>query len=51
VPNGLADGDLRIGKYVSLRNEAFVLSEKGEHIYPPNNAGWNGAEHEIPLSL
>ena len=27
--NGLADGDLKLGKYVSYRNEAFVKNDKG----------------------
>jgi hypothetical protein len=52
--NGCADGDRWLnGKYASLRNETFiVLSRKREmypndverlFTYPPNNAGWNGA--------
>lgn len=57
--DGCAKGDLPIGKYSSLRNEAFVpcshlrpdaydLDEK--FIYPPNDAGWNAAGHD-PTSL
>ena len=49
--NGLAEGDLKIGKYVSLRNEAFVMSENGNYIYPPNDVGWNSLSHELPINL
>lgn len=49
--NGLAAGDLKIGKYISLRNEAFIKGKSSEHIYPPNQHGWNAAEHEIPFSI
>jgi hypothetical protein len=41
----LALGDYKIGKYVSLRNEAFVIGKKGEYIYPPNEFGWNASNH------
>lgn len=27
--NGLAIGDLKLGRYVSLRNEAFIKNNKG----------------------
>jgi hypothetical protein len=50
-PNGLANGDYRIGKYVSLRNEAFVLNNTGNYIYPPNERGWNPLQHPLPLSI
>lgn len=49
--NGLAPGDLKVGKYVSLRNEAYIKGKDNEHIYPPNEYGWNAAEHELPFSL
>ncbi len=53
--DGCADGDLPIGTYSSLRNEAFVpcahlrpqtrdIDER--FIYPPNDAGWNAAGHD-----
>ena len=34
--NGVAPGDLAIGNYLSLRNEAYVLNDEGNYIYPPN---------------
>ncbi len=43
--NGLADGDYKLGKYISLRNEAFVRNSKGQGIYPPNSYGWNPLKH------
>ena len=43
--NGCADGDLYLGKYTSLRNECFIYDE-----YPPNEEGWNAANHKIPFS-
>lgn len=50
--NLCAKGDLQIGNYVSLRNEAFIYDQKiGEVIYPPDEAGWNAAKHELPFSL
>lgn len=48
--HGLADGDLKLGRYASLRNEAFIPVD-GLHVYPPNNAGWNAAGHACPLQL
>ncbi|KAH3744433.1 hypothetical protein Pelo_14169 [Pelomyxa schiedti] len=63
---GCAKGDLPMGKYASLRNEAFVLWPKEvihadpktsskepelEYCYPPNESGWNGANHEPPFPL
>mmetsp|Transcript_14955 Transcript_14955/g.26192 ORF Transcript_14955/g.26192 Transcript_14955/m.26192 type:complete len:268 (+) Transcript_14955:89-892(+) len=52
---GVADGDLALGAYASLRNEAFVLGRDvcGDMmpIYPPNAAGWNAAGHDCPLNL
>ena len=50
-PNGLADGDFKLGKYISLRNEAYVKNEKGEGTYPPNDSGWNPLNYELPISL
>eukprot|EP00727_Mastigamoeba_balamuthi_P011729 m51a1_g7179 putative C-tail anchored protein (249) ;mRNA; r:81358-82383 len=56
-PNGCADGDLPVGKYVSLRNEAYTsvpaktLSGEAcmELAYPANSKGWNAAGHRVPL--
>ena len=45
--NDCADGDLWIGNFTSLRNEAFV---ENKFDYPPNEIGWNGAKHEKPFS-
>ena len=51
-PNGLANGDLRIGQYVSLRNEAFVLNEEdGNYMYPPNFKGWNPEGQRLPFDI
>jgi hypothetical protein len=50
--NGTAEGDLKIGKYVSLRNEAFVYcSERGVDVYPPDYRGWNAANHLTPTFM
>ena len=49
--NGLADGDFKLGKYISLRNEPYIKNEKGEGIYPPNESGWNPLSHELPITL
>jgi hypothetical protein len=50
--NGLAEGDLKLGKYVSLRNECFTYDwRKGHGIYPPDSFGWNAAKHEIPFKI
>jgi hypothetical protein len=56
---GAADGDLPLGKYASLRNEAFVAARVEMHgsaalpifIYPPNMSGWNAARHTVPLRI
>ena len=48
--NGLAKGDLKIGEYVSLRNEAYVKIGK-ELVYPPDNYGWNSVGHELPFNI
>lgn len=48
---GIADGDFPLGKYASIRNEAFVPDGKKDMVYPPNEAGWNGAGHMCPLPL
>eukprot|EP00440_Ansanella_granifera_P008362 gb/GFBE01009059.1/.p1 GENE.gb/GFBE01009059.1/~~gb/GFBE01009059.1/.p1 ORF type:complete len:275 (+),score=47.37 gb/GFBE01009059.1/:1-825(+) len=55
---GCADGDLPLGHYASLRNEAFVLASLADpfqapqyFIYPPNESGWNAAGHSCPLKL
>lgn len=49
---GVADGDLPLGRYASIRNEAFVYGNpEFLYIYPPNEAGWNAAGHLCPLTL
>jgi hypothetical protein len=57
---GTANGDLPLGCYASLRNEAFVLGTekmpdgtKGQpaFIYPPNETGWNAAGHVPPMHV
>ena len=44
--NGAADGDLWLGNYSSLRNEAFC----DDGIYPPNHRGWNSANQKKPFN-
>lgn len=48
-PGRCANGDLAIGKFASLRNEAFVV-DRGELKYPPNQLGWNAAKQALPFS-
>ncbi|CAJ1344223.1 unnamed protein product, partial [Effrenium voratum] len=49
---GVAHGDLKLGHYASLRNEAFLFdAASGLYIYPPNSAGWNSAGHACPMHL
>lgn len=49
---GTADGDLSLGHYASLRNEAFIFEPSEQlYIYPPNESGWNAAGHICPLQL
>lgn len=62
---GFAVGDLPLPgcTYASLRNEAFVKDPSAVHsagrhgtssplpVYPPNDCGWNAANHDIPFSL
>ena len=50
VTNGAADGDLWIGKYASLRNEAYCKGVNGGYVYPPNDRGWNSAKQRMPFS-
>ena len=50
VENGAADGDLWLGKYASLRNEAYCKGINGGYIYPPNNKGWNSAKQKMVFS-
>jgi len=49
-PNGLAEGDLMLGEYVSLRNEAYV-KVKENFMYPPDEFGWNAAGHDLPFDV
>ena len=50
IKDGCADGDLWIGKYASLRNEAYCKSINGGFIYPPNENGWNARRQKLPFS-
>jgi hypothetical protein len=51
-PNGCANGDLPLGKYVSIRNEVFVhCDEKDVGIYPPDECGWNALGHPLPFNI
>ena len=50
VKNGCAYGDLWIGKYASLRNEAYCKGENGGLVYPPNEKGWNSTKQKMPFS-
>ena len=50
VINGVADGDLWLGKYVSIRNESYYKDENGEYIYPPDDKGWNSSKHKMPFN-
>jgi hypothetical protein len=68
---GIAIGDLQLGRYASICNEAFILKtaemiiredqwegydrrleeinpNAKQHIYPPNEAGYNAGNHEEP---
>lgn len=46
---GCADGDLWLGNYSSLRNEAYVYINDNP-TYPPNSYGWNAAKQKVPFS-
>lgn len=48
--SGLAKGDLPLGNYLSLRNEAYVKIGKA-YYYPPDSYGFNAAQHEIPFNI
>jgi hypothetical protein len=48
--NGCANGDLPLGEYVSIRNEAFIPSSS-EEIYPPDSEGFNAANHSFPFNI
>ena len=47
--NGTAVGDLRISKFVSLRNEAYIKKGNMEN-YPEDNDGWNAAGQNLPFT-
>lgn len=57
-PRGCAAGDLKLGRYSSLRNEAFVAKKQEVSPskfttvfeYPSNQAGWNAQGHYCPLN-
>lgn len=63
---GCAEGDLPLGHYASLRNEAFVQRptrclmhtasgkewrEVPSLVYPPNDSGWNAADQPCPVNI
>jgi hypothetical protein len=49
---GCAKGDLPLGRFVSLRNEAFVQCPvKDVGIYPPDECGWNVLGHTLPFDI
>ena len=50
IKDGCAYGDLWIGKYSSLRNEAYCKGENGGLVYPPNEKGWNSTKQKMPFS-
>lgn len=50
LSNNLAIGDLKLGNYISLRNEGYI-KVKGEYQYPPDNYGWNAARHKLPFDI
>lgn len=47
--HGCADGDLWLGNFSSLRNEAYIPIG-GNFAYPPNSYGWNASHQKIPFS-
>ena len=49
VKNGVAEGDLWLGKYTSLRNEAYCKNNEDEYVYPPNENGWNSSGNKMPF--
>ena len=52
VKNGVASGDLWLGKYTSLRNESYCKNgeDDDEYIYPPDEKGWNSAKQKMPFN-
>ena len=46
IENGVADGDLWLGKYISLRNEVYCKNEEDDYIYLPNEKGWNSIKQK-----
>ena len=50
IENGAAVGDLWLGKYSSLRNEAYCKDKNGILVYPPNDKGFNSAKQKMPFS-
>ena len=50
IENGCAYGDLWLGKYASLRNEAYCKVKNGGLVYPPNERGWNSTKQKMPFS-
>lgn len=47
---GCAIGDLKLGRYVSLRNEAYVMYGDNWE-YPRDYSGWNAANHRTPFNI
>ena len=50
IENGVAAGDLWLGKYVSLRNEAYWKNVEDDYIYPPDEKGWNSIKQKKPFN-
>ena len=50
IENGVAAGDLWLGKYVSLRNEAYWKNGEDDYIYPPDEKGWNSIKQKKPFN-
>ena len=50
IENACAYGDLWLGDYASLRNEAFCKGVNEGYIYPPNNRGWNSLKQKMPFN-
>ena len=50
IKDGCAYGDLWIGKYASLRNEAYCEGKNDGYVYPPNEKGWNSTKQKMPFS-
>ena len=47
---GVAEGELWLGNYVTLRNESFCKNKDGDYVYPPNDKGWNANKFKKPFN-